>query len=115
MIGRAVQFHPARVRFDGSRANLHQRAFAGSVLADQRKHFTGGDFYSYVLQRHSRPEALGYPLHLEPDHRFVCVYSFSHFLKSGSSRFFIFGSSMFSGVATAEPVSMRFSTFWPCR
>ena len=43
------------------------------------------------------------------------VYSLSHLLKSGSSRLLIFGSSMFPGVATTEPVSICFSTFWPLR
>ncbi len=107
--------HQAHIGLDGSRADFHQRALAGPVLTNQREHFPRSDFDPHVLQRDGCPEALGYALHLEPDRRFVRVYSFSHFLISGSSRFFIFGSFILSGVATSEPVSIRFSTFWPCK
>ncbi len=62
----AVQPHLARIRFDRSRADLHQRAFARPILTHQREHLACGDLDAHIFQRNCCPEALGNSLHLEP-------------------------------------------------
>ena len=41
-----------------ARENLHQRRFAGAVVADQRHHFAGMDIQLHVAQGRHRTEIL---------------------------------------------------------
>ena len=58
--GRALEFDVARVRHIGPAENLHQRALAGAIFADQRVDFARPDLQRDILERTRGAEALAH-------------------------------------------------------
>ena len=65
----AVDRDRAVVRRVQPRQNLHQRALAGAVLADQRHHLAGAQLEVHAVERLDRAEAVAHPRHLQDDRR----------------------------------------------
>ena len=57
--GLAVDEDLALIRAVEPRENVHQRGFAGAVLAEQAQNFARADFQVHVGVRYHRAEALG--------------------------------------------------------
>ena len=67
----AVEREAPGVRPVSAAERLHQRAFAGAVLAYERVDLPGGDLEAPAVERHGRPEALGHTLDLQAGKRRV--------------------------------------------
>src|SRR4029077_16522906 len=89
----------------------HQRALAGAVLADERAHFSGAHGEIDAGERDRGAKGFAHAAHLEPRR----AQGFSHFDRSGCNSSRASASFMRSRVMSRTPVSMRFSTGWPCR
>ena len=58
----AVEREAAAVRSVRAAEHLHQRAFAGTVFADECVHLASSDLEAHAVERNGRPEALGHPV-----------------------------------------------------
>ena len=67
----AVEREAAGVQPVRAAEHLHQRAFAGTILADERVHLAGADFEAHAVECHGRAEALGHHLDLQAGKREV--------------------------------------------
>ena len=71
----APQRHRARVGPDRAAEDLHQRALARPVLADQGMDFARVDAQRDAVESPRRPERLGHPRHFEQHARIVALYA----------------------------------------
>src|SRR6185295_10201713 len=99
----------ARVGQRRSGEDIHERALAGPVLADERVNLPRVDRETHPRERDGGAECLA---NVDGDetlarHR----YSLSHFLRSGKTSSWTSGFSRFCPVTSVAPVSMRGSTF----
>ena len=125
-VGAARELQLAGVGGNRAAQDLHQRALAGAILADQGQHLAAAGCQRNAAQslrgaealadlRHPQQRVLhGRSVLFDGSRRFR-VRSADQSACSGSSSFLISGSFMFSGVASASPVAIRFSTCWPAR
>ena len=122
----AVECELAGVRSVRAAEHLHQRAFAGTVFADERVDLPGVDLETHAVERDGRAKVLGHPIDLQAGKRGVVGWILWHpggdqlpvpryFSRGGLSSSCTSGSAMFSLVTSTTPVSMRFSTVLPPR
>src|SRR5262249_52840966 len=102
----------AGIRADGAGEDLHERALAGAVLAEEGVDFAAANREVRAREGLHLAEALRHPLHRQQDGG---IAQFSHAVRSGESSAWIFGSVIDSFVAIWTPVSMRLSTGLPSR
>src|SRR5262249_9013731 len=114
-IGRAIrqslQGDASGVRAHGCRQDIHQRTLACAVLADGGVHLSHGHGKIHAAQ--SRSGSKAFPQ--AGDFKDCCSGHCRYLLSGGCNNCWTSGPSMLSVVTSITPVSIRFSTDFPCR
>src|SRR5215469_14361803 len=107
----SLQSDSAGVRAQRRRQDVHQRTFACAVLADDGVHLSLTHGKVHAVQSRG-----GSKTFLQAgDFKKWCSGHCRYLLSGGCNSNWASGLSMFSAVTNITPVSIRFSTDFPCR